>query len=69
MAAMESNQCEVMRKSLCGERAVDEKTYAALAILSNRLQRVQQLGEAYAGITFSPMVGKLISQKNPAVAC
>jgi hypothetical protein len=50
--------CQVVGASLAGRRAVDEKTYASLAVLSDRLERLRQ-SPVFAGVTFSPHVERL----------
>jgi hypothetical protein len=47
---------------LAGERAVDEQTQAAMAILAERLERLKASSSLYAGISFSPDVKKLQRQ-------
>jgi hypothetical protein len=52
----------IVKDTLAGDRPVDEQTQAAVAILAERLQRLQQSSRLFAGITFSPQVTKLRSQ-------
>lgn len=67
MIGMDSNHCRIVTESLAGKRKVDEHTFAALAILSERLEGVKQFGDAFAGISFSPEAEKL-QKKIKAVA-
>ena len=64
MIGTDSNHCRIVAESLAGERQVDEQTFASLAILAEKLERVKKLDEAFAGIEFSSDVEKLQSQKN-----
>ncbi len=64
MIGMDSNHCRIVAGSLVGEREVDERTFASLAILGERLERLKQTDETYSGIEFSPDVQKLQSRKN-----
>ena len=64
MIEADSNYCQIVRDSISGERAVDEQTFASLAILSERLERLKKLGKAFSSIAFSPAVKKLKSLKN-----
>ena len=67
MIEMDSNHCRIVAKSLAGERDVDEQTFASLAILGERLERLKKIDEAFSNIVFSSAVKKLQSQKNAVV--
>jgi hypothetical protein len=58
--------CQVVGASLRGKRPVDEQTYASVAALSERLDRLRQ-NPLLAGVTFSPYVQRL-QQRAEAVA-
>ena len=60
---MESNYCRIVNESLSGERDVDENTFAALAVLSDRLERLRKIDVALTGVEFSPYVDSLVNQK------
>ena len=64
MIETDSNHCRTVAESLAGNRPVDEQTYAALAILDERLERLQQLDSAFYSVAFSTDVEKLRKQKN-----
>ena len=64
MIRADSNHCRIVAESLAGERKVDEQTFASLAILSERLERLKKLDEAFSGVAFSAAVEKLRSQKS-----
>jgi len=66
MIEMNSNRCQIVRESLTGERAVDEETFASLAVLSERLERLKELGEGFSDVAFSAAVEKIRSQENVA---
>jgi hypothetical protein len=55
----------IVSESLAGERPVDEQTHAAVAILAERLERLQHSSSLFAEIGFSPHVKQL---KQPAQA-
>ncbi|MCK4752927.1 MAG: hypothetical protein KAS75_05730 [Planctomycetes bacterium] len=61
---MDSSHCQMVSGSLAGERAIDEQTFASLAILTERLERLKKLGKSFAGIEFSSAVKKMSKQKN-----
>ena len=67
MIEMDSNHCCIVAKSLVGEREVDEQTFASLAILGEKLERLKKIDEAFSDIVFSSAVKKLQSQKNAVV--
>jgi hypothetical protein len=60
----DSNHCQVVRDSMVDQRAVDEQTFASLAVLSERLERLRKLDKAFYGVEFSPAVKKLKAQNN-----
>jgi len=64
MIGTDSNHCRIVTESLTGTRKVDEQTFASLAILDERLERLRGLGETFSGVAFSPDAAKLLSQKN-----
>jgi hypothetical protein len=51
--------CQIVGESLMGERAVDEQTCASMAILAERLERLKQSIDLFAGVAFSPYVQKM----------
>ncbi len=60
----ESNHCQIVGMSLAGERTVDEQTFASLAVLGERLERLKDFDKAFEGVTFSPDVSELKAAKN-----
>jgi len=64
MIGTDSNHWQIVRNSLSGERAVDEQTYASLAILAERLERLKDLDSIFSKVTLSSAVKKLLRQKN-----
>jgi len=69
MIGMDSNHCQIVEKSLNGQRNADEKTFEAIAVLSERLERLKKLGPAFTEVAFSPHVKKLAKKKNSLVIC
>ncbi|MCJ7692385.1 MAG: hypothetical protein MUO22_03085 [Sedimentisphaerales bacterium] len=69
MVEMDLNHLSVVKESLNGNRAVDEQTFASMAILNERLQRLKERGHLFSGITFSPDVKKLANQKKTVAVC
>ena len=64
MIGMDSNHCQVVRDSIVGERVVDGQTFASLAVLSERLERLKKLDKVFSDVAFSSAVEKLKSQNN-----
>jgi hypothetical protein len=59
----ESNHCRIVAGSINGQRCVDEHTYASLAVLCERLERLKKIDDAFCGVSFSPDVHALMNQK------
>ena len=60
-----SNHWQTVARSLSGERDVDEQTFASLAVLAERLERLKKTDIDFCDVAFSPDVKKLQSQKDP----
>ena len=54
-----SHYCRIVSESLTGERTVDEQTFASLAILSERLERLKKVGGFFAEVGFSQDIKRL----------
>ena len=64
MMETESNHCRIVAESLAGHRQVDEQTFAALAILDEKLERLKKLDSAFYAVAFSTDVEKLRRRRN-----
>jgi len=64
MIDLDSEHYRIVEQSLCGQRSIDEHTFASLAILGERLDRVKELGGMFEHVRFSPAAKKLKQQKN-----
>lgn len=62
---MDGSNCQVVARTLAGERPVDEQTHAAVAILGERLGRLKEHGGLFAGLEFSPYVQRLRQRSEP----
>ena len=69
MIGMESNHCQVIRDVLSGQKAIDEKTLASLAILTERLERLKKADKAFDAVCFSSAVRKLAGRKDALAIC
>lgn len=65
MAGMDSFR--IVNEALAGGRVVDEQTHAAVAVLAERLERLQQSSSLFAGIALSPHVNRLQRQAEALV--
>jgi hypothetical protein len=59
MIEANSNHWQVVAGSLAGKREVDEQTFASLAVLGERLEKLKGLDNAFSGVKLSPAVRKL----------
>lgn len=66
---MDSNHCQIVEKSVSGERVVDEQTFASVEILAERLERLKKVDKLFAHVEFSPYAKKLLKQEKPVAVC
>lgn len=64
MMESDSNHCRIVAESLAGRREVDEQTFAALAILDEKLEQLKKLDSAFYEVAFSADVEQLRRRKN-----
>jgi hypothetical protein len=64
MIGTDSNHYRVVAESLAGEKEIDEQTFASLAVLSEKLERLKQLDDAFSSVAFSSAIEKLLTQKD-----
>jgi hypothetical protein len=62
MLELYQDHCQVVKEALQGERTIDERTYASIAVLDDRLARVKKMGEKFSRIEFSPAIKHLITR-------
>ncbi len=67
MIEISSNHCQIVRDSLSGKRAVDEQTFASLAILTERVERLKKVDKIFSNVSFSSAVKELKSRENAVV--
>lgn len=68
MIETELSHLRVVQENLDGVRAVDESTYASLAILGDRLERLKKMDGVFEGVGFSPAVKRLCRQRSAVAA-
>jgi hypothetical protein len=56
------NHFELLRESLSGRRETDENTFASIAVLRERMERLKQMDKSFSGVEFSPFVRRLARQ-------
>jgi hypothetical protein len=59
------NHYQILEESLSGRRAVDEQTFASLAILRDRLERLKKIDKVFANVEFSWAVERLKRHNRP----
>jgi len=64
MSDLFKDHCEVVQESLQGKRETDERTFASLEILKDRLDRVKRMSPRFAIVEFSPAVVKMRKSSN-----
>ena len=64
MIGSESDHCRIVQESMSGKRRVDEQTHVSLAVLSERLERLKQHGEAFGGVAFSSEAEALAARRS-----
>jgi len=62
---MDGSHCQIVANTLAGDRPVDEHTFASVAVLTERLDRLKSQGGFFSGVEFSPHVEKLKQHSEP----
>jgi len=62
---MDGSYCQIVARTLAGERPVDERTHASVAVLAERLERLKGQGGLFAGVEFSPHFRALRQHSEP----
>ena len=63
MFAAETEQFEILKQSLSGQRDTDERTYSSVAVLAERLERLRKSSSLFEDVSFSPYVEELASRE------
>jgi hypothetical protein len=64
MTELFKDHCEVVQESLQGRRETDDRTFASLEILKDRLDRVKKISPKFAIVEFSPGVSQMRKSSN-----
>lgn len=56
---MDGSHCQIVARTLAGERGLDEQTFASVAVLAERLERIKSHGGLFSNIEFSPDLQRL----------
>jgi hypothetical protein len=62
---MDGSYCQIVARTLAGERPVDERTHTSVAILAERLERLRSHGGLFSGVEFSPHLQQLRQPSEP----
>jgi len=65
MSEMDARHCQIVQESLAHKRMLDERTFASLAVLTDRLERLKKLGKPFSEVGFSPAVEQLRKRQKP----
>ncbi len=63
MTTMETDHCQIVTKSLSGQRGTDEQTFSSIAVLSDRLDQLRKMHRVFIDIEFSPEVRAMSEQE------
>lgn len=69
MIETDMDKFQVLERSLKGERAVDEQTFASLSVLQERLDGLKRSSDMFDGVEFSPEAKKLMNRKKASLVC
>ena len=69
MIEMDFDHCRNVRAVLTGEKAVDEQTFASMAVLGDRLEKIHKRGKIFSKVDFSSSVKNLAKQEKPIALC
>ena len=64
MIEADSDHRRIVVESLAGKRQVDEQTFASLAVLGERLERLKERNEMFRGVVFSSAVERLQARRS-----
>ncbi len=64
MIEADSNHRRIVAESLAGKRQIDEQTFASLAVLGERLERLKERNEMFCGVAFSSDVERLQARRS-----
>jgi len=64
MIEPESTHFRILRETVTGQRGLDEKTFASVAVLSERLEHLRTLDCTFEGVSFSPAVEAMRKRHN-----
>ncbi len=67
MIEADSNHRRIVAESQAGKRQVDEQTFASLAVLGERLERLKERNEMFCGVAFSSAVERLQASRSPVM--
>lgn len=62
---MDGSYCQIVARTLAGERPFDEQSQASVAVLAERLERLKSHGGLFADVEFSPYLQQLQPRSEP----
>ena len=68
-AVVTEGHFDVLNDNISGTRAIDEHTFASVAVLADRLDRLQRTNPMFADVSFSPEVEDLVHCESISGLC
>ncbi len=68
-AVVTEGHFDVLNDNINGTRAIDEHTFASVAVLADRLDRLQRTSPMFADVSFSPEVEDLVHCESISGLC
>ena len=68
-AVVTQGHFDVLTDNISGTRPIDEHTFASVAVLADRLDRLQRTSPVFGDISFSPEVQELVNCESLADIC
>ena len=66
---MDFSEYQIVKDSITGKRDIDEQTFASVAILAERLERLKKSDRLFAEVRFSSAVRRLARQRKAVAVC
>ncbi|MCK5173944.1 MAG: hypothetical protein KAJ07_06855 [Planctomycetes bacterium] len=68
-AVVTEGHFDVLNDNISGTRSIDEHTFVSVAVLADRLDRLQRTNPMFADVSFSPEVEDLVHCESISGLC
>ncbi len=68
-AVVTEGHFDVLNDNINGTRAIDEHTFASVAVLAERLEKLQRSNSVFGDVSFSPEVEELVHCESISGLC